>query len=260
MECDEAASTDDSRDTATRAASATIGHTFVLAMVGNNIDCRMILLWSISADSISISIESWPATAPAMILDFVSIGNRHFHVENKWREVDPKDTKTFRIQKIGKPLDPKDTKTFSIQKTRKPSGSKNSTLSNVHVQCSPIKPSTRLLRLLDTMLRYDNDGEVCIVTGPIMDNDSSGENKGDEGQPFGIPRTSVSPAIGCPVICHGLVNAAHLNGKLGDVRSISFCKDSDREVRLGVHFEDKSLKPAAVKPGNLRIAFVLPSE
>ena len=56
------------------------------------------------------------------------------------------------------------------------------------------------------------------------------------------------------------MNAAHLDGKLGDVRSISFGKDSDREVRLGVHFEDKSLKPAAVKPGNLRIVFVLPSE
>ena len=110
------------------------------------------------------------------------------------------------------------------------------------------------------MLRYDNDGEVCIITGPITDNDPLGEKEGDEGQPFGIPSTSVSPAIGCPVICHGLVNAAHLNGKLGDVRSISFSKDSDRVVRLGVHFEDMSLKPAAVKPGNLRIAFVLPSE
>ena len=109
-------------------------------------------------------------------------------------------------------------------------------------------------------LRYDNDGEVCIITGPITDNDPLGEKEGDEGQPFGIPSTSVSPAIGCPVICHGLVNAAHLNGKLGDVRSISFSKDSDRVVRLGVHFEDMSLKPAAVKPGNLRIAFVLPSE
>ena len=109
-------------------------------------------------------------------------------------------------------------------------------------------------------LRYDHDGEICIVTGPIMDNDSSGENEGGEGQPFGIPRTSVAPAVGCPVICHGLVNAAHLNGKLGDVRSISFGKDSDREVRFVVHFEDKSLKPAAIKPGNLRNAIVLPSE
>ena len=51
-EWDEAALTDESRDRATRAASASIGHTVVLAMVGNNIDRRIIYgRWSISDSS-----------------------------------------------------------------------------------------------------------------------------------------------------------------------------------------------------------------
>ena len=81
-----------------------------------------------------------------------------------------------------------------------------------------------------------------------------------EGQICGIPSVAVIPAMGCPVICHGLMNASHLNGKLGEVRSASNGKGGGGELRLGVYFEDKSLKSAAVKPENLRIAFVLPSE
>ena len=62
------------------------------------------------------------------------------------------------------------------------------------------------------------------------------------------------PCIGCPVICHGLISASHLNGKLGDVRTEKLCGN---EIRLAVHFEDKSLKSALVKPENVRIAFEL---
>ncbi len=99
-------------------------------------------------------------------------------------------------------------------------------------------------------LRYVNNDEDCIV---IRDED-------DEGEPFSLPRSVFFPTLGCPVICHGLVNASHLNGKLGEVRSVLPDKSGSMdELRLGVYFEDKSLKSASVKNGNLRIAFVLPS-
>lgn len=111
-------------------------------------------------------------------------------------------------------------------------------------------------------LRYENDGKVCIISGPITQSRFDlREITIDEGQTCGIASALVIPAVGCPVICHGLVNASHLNGKLGDVRSIisSDKKGGIDELRLGVYFEDESLKSAAVKPANLRIAFVLPS-
>ncbi|KAL3761499.1 hypothetical protein ACHAWU_006529 [Discostella pseudostelligera] len=98
-------------------------------------------------------------------------------------------------------------------------------------------------------LRYENDGEICVIIGPIED---------DEGRPFGVASTLIYPDIGCPVICHGLINAPHLNGKLGDVRS--YTKGRGGELRCGVYFEDKSLKSVAVRPLNLRIAFDLPDE
>ncbi len=100
-------------------------------------------------------------------------------------------------------------------------------------------------------LHYENDGEDCIISGPVI----PGFEFFVDYDEWPVATSSIFPAIGCPVICHGLVNASHLNGKLGEVRSISV-KSGD--LRLGVHFEDKSLKSAAVKPGNLRIAFVLP--
>lgn len=53
---------------------------------------------------------------------------------------------------------------------------------------------------------------------------------------------------GMSVVCHGLKNAAYLNGKIGDVRS--FDKTTGR---YGVYFEDKSIKPRSVKPQNMRI-------
>ena len=56
------------------------------------------------------------------------------------------------------------------------------------------------------------------------------------------------------MVCHGLKNAAHLNGKIGDARDYD-----DDTGRYEIHFEDKSLKPAAVKRGNLRIVFELPA-
>ena len=50
------------------------------------------------------------------------------------------------------------------------------------------------------------------------------------------------------MICHGLKNAANLNRKIGDLRDYN-----DDTKRYEVYFEDKTLKPVAVKHGNLRI-------
>ena len=60
---------------------------------------------------------------------------------------------------------------------------------------------------------------------------------------------------GTPVICHGLEGTlAHLNGKIGDVRSYEEERD-----RYEVGFEDKNLQPRLVKQSNIRILFELPN-
>jgi hypothetical protein len=107
-------------------------------------------------------------------------------------------------------------------------------------------------------LRYENGGEICVVTDPIVDETSLIADENNEGQLFRVESAMVLPKPRCPVICHGLINASHLNGKLGEVRSMSM-DSSSGGVRFGVHFEEKGLKPAAVKPENLRIVFELPS-
>jgi hypothetical protein len=58
------------------------------------------------------------------------------------------------------------------------------------------------------------------------------------------------------VICHGLLSASHLNGKLGEVRNI---KKPENGLRLEVYFEKKGVKSALVKPGDIQVAFELPS-
>jgi hypothetical protein len=102
-------------------------------------------------------------------------------------------------------------------------------------------------------LRYENDGEICVVTGPVK----QPTQEEDEGRIFHVASDLIVPNVGCPVICHGLTSASHLNGKLGEGRAFH----NDRNgIRLAVHFETKSLKPSLVKPENLRIAFELPKE
>jgi hypothetical protein len=64
----------------------------------------------------------------------------------------------------------------------------------------------------------------------------------------------ISPE-GTPVICHGLKNAAYLNGKIGETRGY----DNDAiDTRYRVFFDDESIAPKSVKPENLRILFELP--
>ena len=79
----------------------------------------------------------------------------------------------------------------------------------------------------------------------------------DDEREFHVTSDLVIPMLGCPVVCHGLTGATHLNGKLGHVRSAG---ESKTGLRSEVLFEDKNLKPASVKLENLRIVFDLPTE
>ena len=101
-------------------------------------------------------------------------------------------------------------------------------------------------------LRYENDGKICVITGPVKQ-----LRQEDDERTFHVANNLIIPAKGCPVICHGLVSASHLNGELGEVRALS---NNITGFRLGVHFEKTNLKPASVKPENLRISFELPRE
>jgi hypothetical protein len=101
-------------------------------------------------------------------------------------------------------------------------------------------------------LRYENDGEICVVQGPII----LPRNVENE-RMYRVNKQLVWPAKGCVVICHGLVSASHLNGELGQVVHM---KEDETGIRIGVTFEKKSLKSALVKQENLRIAFELPND
>ena len=100
-------------------------------------------------------------------------------------------------------------------------------------------------------LRYEDSGDKCIVQGPVKKGiNYEGRNKGTV---YTVDSSSLLITNGTPIICRGLQKAAHLNGKLADIRSF----DKERE-RYTIHFEDKSMKPVAVKKENVRIVFDLP--
>jgi hypothetical protein len=99
-------------------------------------------------------------------------------------------------------------------------------------------------------LRYENGGEICVIKGPITE-----PRQVDGERVHRVESNHILPAERCPVICHGLVSASHLNGELGVARDV---KTSGAGIRIAVHFEKK--KSALVKPENLRIAFELPNE
>ena len=100
-------------------------------------------------------------------------------------------------------------------------------------------------------LRYENEGEICVVQGPITK-----PREVDEERIYRVESYLTLPFIGCPVICHGLLSASHLNGELGEVRKMKGTEDG---IRLAVYFEKKGVKSALVKPGNVQVAFELPS-
>jgi len=120
------------------------------------------------------------------------------------------------------------------------------------------KCQTRLVALENgeefQALRYEGGGDKCVVKGPVRKDYHIRPVVEVEGATeYTVDSSSLLFAEGTPIICHGLKKAAHLNGKLAEVRSF----DKDKE-RYTIHFEDTSLKPVAVKKENVRIAFDLP--
>lgn len=91
--------------------------------------------------------------------------------------------------------------------------------------------------------RLEADGQVNVLREPTN----------EDGQTFPVGANDIICHDGTPVVCHGLINASHLNGKIGDAREYNF--DTDR---YAVHFDDTSLKPVSVRRENLRIVFELP--
>jgi len=102
-------------------------------------------------------------------------------------------------------------------------------------------------------LRYENDGNSCVVEGPVPNEIALGERrKFDNEKIFSIASADIKVVFGTPVVLHGLKKAAHLNGKIGDVRD--YCQSTDRYM---LYLEDKGLKPVKVKHGNFRVVFDL---
>jgi hypothetical protein len=127
-------------------------------------------------------------------------------------------------------------------------------------------------------LRYDDVDDVYVVLGPI----SEPRNVKEEHE-YRFARHQVMPELGWPVVCCGLVGSSHLNGKLGEMKyyynantkrridlgigsvfstdSLAYIIQFERDsFRVTVHFEDKTIPPAAVKLENLRIVFEVPDE
>ena len=114
-------------------------------------------------------------------------------------------------------------------------------------------------------LRYIENGDKCVLQGPLA---KPRLEEAEEIKTIVVESDKVLILPGVPVVCHGLKNASHLNGKIGDVRGYGKGKMGDvrREFgnggafRYSVHFEDESLKPCLVKPENVRVLFDLPAK
>lgn len=101
------------------------------------------------------------------------------------------------------------------------------------------------------LLRCEDEEKTCVLRGPLTDP----AKMDNEGQIITVANSDIAlhHRLATPVVCHGLVHRAHLNGKIGDAREI------DRDNRVcEVHFEEAGLKPAEINYENLRILFELP--
>jgi hypothetical protein len=103
------------------------------------------------------------------------------------------------------------------------------------------------------ILRYETDDQMCVVKGP--------DTKPEQDQKtFRVACDLILPALGCPVICCGLVSATHLNGEMGEVKEQMH---RNTGILLKVHFFGSKIQGKriwGVKPVNLRVAFELPEE
>ena len=100
-------------------------------------------------------------------------------------------------------------------------------------------------------VRYEEEGEKLVVQGPIT---TPRKVEGEEMLTI-APDDIFGLVQGTPVICTGLKQQTHLNGKIGDVRS----RGEDCDCYL-VYFEDEGLDPQPVRAKFLRILFELPEK
>jgi hypothetical protein len=82
----------------------------------------------------------------------------------------------------------------------------------------------------------------------------------DDEREFHVTSDLVIPMLGCPVVCHGLTGATHLNGKLGEVKAAGESRTGLRAEVIFEDFVDSSLKHALFKLENLRIVYDLPTK
>lgn len=114
---------------------------------------------------------------------------------------------------------------------------------------------------LYNIIRYvDDKMDKCVLNGPWAKlNCPPEEARNLEVKTIVVESDKVLLSKGTPVVCQGLKNASHLNGKIGDIRDYGKGKLEDiGEYRYCVYFEDESIKPCLVKHKNVRILFDLP--
>ena len=122
-------------------------------------------------------------------------------------------------------------------------------LSNYEVREVVVLPDVKHFQAL----RYENDGEILVVQGPITK-----PREVDKERIYRVESYLTLPFKGCPVIFHELLGASHLDGELGEVRNMKK-PENGNGIRLEVYFEKKGVKSALVKPGDIQVAFELPS-
>jgi hypothetical protein len=84
-------------------------------------------------------------------------------------------------------------------------------LSNYEVREVVVLPDVKHFQAL----RYENDGEILVVQGPITK-----PREVDKERIYRVESYLTLPFKGCPVIFHELLGASHLNGELGEVRNM----------------------------------------
>ena len=98
-------------------------------------------------------------------------------------------------------------------------------------------------------LTYEEEGEKLILHRPI-----AGPRNAHHEMRFSVAVEDAFPALGTHVVCHSLDDTlAHLNGKIGDIRS----RLDDSDIYL-VHFEDEDLGLCLVQRRHIQILFELP--
>ena len=96
-------------------------------------------------------------------------------------------------------------------------------------------------------LCYEDDGKTCTIER-IPEEEEAG-NSDEKKQTLTVSSYDLRFTVHSSYLS-GVVNASHLNGKVGEVRSFN-----EEKQRYQVLFEDSSLKSCLVKPTNLMLLF-----